>query len=291
MCTVISVTSGGHLVGRTLDLDRSYGEQVVKVPAGKHFRLRAMGEADTRYAILGMGLMAGDYPLLYDGFNEKGLCMAGLNFPHSAWYAPEGEGPAPYELIPWLLGTCATVAEARQALAGRVLRSIPFSPQIPTAPMHWMICDREIAIVLEQTRQGLAIYDNPAGVMTNEPPLPYHLQNLARYQGLSVSNPQGAEVHYQGLGSVSLPGGLDSPGRFVRAAFTAQNALWEGTAAERVEQMLHVMGSVEMVKGLCRIPSGELDYSVYTAVMDPESGRYYYRTYYDRTLRWAQLDG
>ena len=41
---------------------------------------------DTHFAIMGMGIINNNYPLYYDGVNEYGLCMAGLNFPDNAVY-------------------------------------------------------------------------------------------------------------------------------------------------------------------------------------------------------------
>ena len=69
--------------------------------------------------MIGMAHIQNDYPLYYDAVNEKGLCIAGLNFVGNAVYPPVTRGVASvpqYALIPWLLGTCATVAEARNAL-------------------------------------------------------------------------------------------------------------------------------------------------------------------------------
>lgn len=67
--------------------------------------------------MIGMAHIQDDYPLYYDAVNEKGLCIAGLNFVGNAVYPPVTQGVASvpqYALIPWLLGTCATVAEARR---------------------------------------------------------------------------------------------------------------------------------------------------------------------------------
>ena len=47
-----------------------------------------------------------NYPLYYEGFNEKGLGICGLNFVGNCAYFPEKNGKnnlAQYELIPYLL--------------------------------------------------------------------------------------------------------------------------------------------------------------------------------------------
>ncbi len=71
--------------------------------------------------------------------------MAGLNFVGNAAYAAPCAGKrnvAQFEFIPWLLGRCANLAEARAALAELNLVGTPFSPQLPAAQLHWLVADR-----------------------------------------------------------------------------------------------------------------------------------------------------
>ena len=82
MCTAVWDKHGG-LFGRTLDLEYTYNEQVVVSPG------RLFGGW---YNMVGVATMAGDYPLYYDGVNEKGVAMAGLHFPRSCVYPPPREG-------------------------------------------------------------------------------------------------------------------------------------------------------------------------------------------------------
>jgi choloylglycine hydrolase len=125
MCTAISARGAWHLFGRTLDLEKSYQEQVMLLPrrAGLQF-LREKAQR-THYAILGMALQNGPHTLFFDAVNEHGLCIAALNFPGEANYHVE-EGKkhalASYELIPWLLGRCRTVSEAKALLRDQRVR-------------------------------------------------------------------------------------------------------------------------------------------------------------------------
>ena len=41
---------------------------------------------DIKYSLIGMGMIANEYPLFYDAMNEKGLFMAGLYFNGYAKY-------------------------------------------------------------------------------------------------------------------------------------------------------------------------------------------------------------
>ncbi len=131
MCTAATYCSGDFYFGRNLDYEFSYGEHVTITPRNYPIRLHG-GALDRHYAMIGMAHIQNDYPLYYDAVNEKGLCIAGLNFVGNAVYPPVTQGVASvpqYALIPWLLGTCATVAEARNALARVVVDNTRRRPQ------------------------------------------------------------------------------------------------------------------------------------------------------------------
>ena len=107
-------------MGRTLDYEFSYGEEITVMPRRYPLAFRHGGKTESHYAIIGMAHVADDYPLYYDAVNEKGLGMAGLNFVGNAVYAEPEEGKqnvAQYEFIPWLLSQCATLDEARSRLS------------------------------------------------------------------------------------------------------------------------------------------------------------------------------
>ena len=80
MCTAIACQTGDFYFGRNLDYEFSYGEKVVLTPRRYPFVFRKAGSMTEHYAFLGMAHIADGYPLYYDGVNEKGLCIAGLNF-------------------------------------------------------------------------------------------------------------------------------------------------------------------------------------------------------------------
>ncbi len=118
--------------------------------------------------------------------------MAGLNFVGNAAYEealPEDETEvsqvAQFEFIPWILTQCATVAEAREKLATMRLTGTAFSEQLPTAQLHWIIADKDSCIVVESMKDGLHVYDNPVGVLTNNPPFLSQMFALNNYAGVS----------------------------------------------------------------------------------------------------------
>mgnify|MGYP003293685453 CR=1 FL=1 len=181
MCTAITYKTKDHYFGRTLDLEYTYEEQVTVTPRNYVFSFRMKDAVKSHYAIIGMATVADNYPLYYEAVNECGLSMAGLNFPGNAHYFPteeEKDNIAPFELIPWILSQCKTVAEARVLLKRMNLYEINFSEEFPLSPLHWMIADKEGAITVESMADGLHIYENPVKVLANNPVFPYHLHHF-----------------------------------------------------------------------------------------------------------------
>ena len=282
MCTALSWQGAAHWFGRNLDLERSYGESVAVTPRNYPFAFRN-GELLTRHhAMIGMAHVAHGFPLYYEATNEHGLSMAGLNFPHSCRYHPRREDKtnvASFELIPWLLGRCATLTEARAALETVSIWDESFAPQLPSSPLHWLVAHRTGTLVVESTAEGLQIYENDTRVLTNEPPFPFHRANLQQYHALTPEEPA-APAFSRGMGTRGLPGGLDSASRFVRAAFTARHARPGADEPQDVAQFFHILGSVAQTDGCCHLGGGQYEMTLYSSCCSDE-GLYYYTTYHN----------
>lgn len=290
MCTAISYKTKNHYFGRNLDLEYSYHETVTITPRNYPFVFRRAGELRTHYAMIGMAYVQDGYPLYYDATNEKGLSMAGLLFAGNAYYSKVEEmgkdHVSPFEFIPWVLGQCENVKEAKQKLAKLQLVEIHYSEELKITPLHWMVADKEECLVVEATKEGLSIYENPVKVLTNNPPFPYQLMNLNGYRGLSRKDvpcrfAEGVELtkYSRGMGALGLPGDLSSASRFVRAAFHRLNSASGETEEESVNQFFHLLGSVEMPRGSVELEKGALDLTVYSSCCNADKGIYYYRTY------------
>ena len=289
MCTAATYTTDSFYFGRNLDYEFSYGDEVTVTPRAYPFALRCMGDFRTKYAMIGMAYVAGEYPLYYDAVNEKGLGIAGLNFVGNAVYHPAQDGKsnvAQFELIPWLLGSCATLAEVRTLLAKTNIVNIPFSEQLPLAQLHWLIADKTGSIVVESTADGLHIYDNPVGVLTNNPPFPQQLFSLNNYMNLSPKQPQNTfsavlplTTYSRGMGALGLPGDLSSASRFAKVAFTKMNSTSGESEAESVSQFFHILGSVDQQRGCCEVADGKYEITIYTSCCNATKGIYYYTTY------------
>lgn len=290
MCTAATYQTKDFYFGRTLDHDRSYGEEIVITPRGYSLSFRHAGGMDSHYAIIGTACVAEGYPLYYDAVNEKGLSIAGLHFVGNACYkkaqALDGMDVAQFELIPFLLGQCASVGEVRALLSRVNVTDTPFRPDMPPAELHWLLADRREAVTVEPLRDGLRVYDNPVGILTNNPPFAQQLFRLNDYMSLSAGPPEntfapGLSLHAygRGMGALGLPGDLSSGSRFVRAAFVKLNAVSGDSEEASVNQFFHILGAVEQQRGCCRLEDGGYEITLYTSCCNASRGIYYYTTY------------
>ncbi len=267
MCTAINFTSKDHYFGRNLDLEYTYEESVTVTPKNYPFQFRITGEMDHHYAMIGMAYVVDGYPLYYDATNEKGVSIAGLRFAGNAYYPAKAEGKdnvAPFEFIPWVLSQCSNLQEVKKLLDRVNLVNIPFSEQLPLTPLHWMISCGEESLVVESMADGLHVYDNPVGVMTNNPPFPVQLWNLENTK--------------------MIPADLESPSRFVRAAHVLKNSVCGASEEESVGQFFHILTAVEQQRGCNRIESGLYEITAYSSCCNADRGIYYYVTYGNRQI-------
>ena len=299
MCTAATYKTKDFYFGRTLDYEFSYGEEIVVMPRNFPLSFRHMGEQKHHYALIGMAHIAGNTPLYYDAINEKGLGMAGLNFVGNADYkdfAPGKDNVAPFEIIPWILGQCASVKEARVLLDRISLVNTPFSQELPLAQLHWIIADKDEAITVESVKEGLKVYDNPAGVMTNNPPFDAQMQNLSNYMHLSPKSPENLfsqklplSTYSRGMGALGLPGDLSSQSRFVRVAFVKMNSHSGDSESESVSQFFHILGSVDQQRGCCDVGEEKYEYTIYTSCCNASKGIYYYTTYENHQISGVDM--
>lgn len=298
MCTAITYQTKDCYFGRTLDLEYTYQETVTVTPRNFKFQFRKEKEIPNHYAIIGMATMADDYPLYYEAANECGLAMAGLNFPGNAHYFPVQDGKdniSPFEFIPWILSQCKNLSEAKRLLQRINLCDIAFSEEFPLSPLHWMIADAEGAITVESVREGFKIYENPVGVLTNNPAFDYHRTHLCDYMNLTHQTPENRfgnvelTAYSRGMGAIGLPGDLSSASRFVRAAFVKFNSVSGDSENESVSQFFHILGAVEQQRGCVKMPDGRYEITAYTSCINLNQGIYYYTTYENRCINAVDL--
>lgn len=299
MCTAATYKTRDFYFGRTLDYEFSYHEEVTVTPRSFPLPFRFQDTLTNHYAIIGMAHIADGYPLYFDAVNEKGLAMAGLNFVGNAVYqepADHKDNIAQFEFIPWILGRCASVQEARVLLSKINLTNTAFSEAFPPSQLHWIIADRSECLTVESTRDGLHVYENPVGVLTNNPPFPEQLFRLNDFMHLSCKQPENTFSpnlnlsHYsRGMGALGLPGDLSSQSRFVRVAFVKENSRSADTEIESVSQFFHILGSVDQQRGCCEVHPGAYEITIYTSCCNCDKGIYYYTTYDNHSIQAVDL--
>ena len=267
MCTAITYCTKDHYFGRTLDYEISYDESVTITPRNYPFVFRNGHTISSHYAMIGMAYVKENYPLYYEATNEKGLSMAGLEFPENAEYKKIIQGKdnvAPFEFIPWILSQCADMQEAKKLLGTINLVNVNFSEELPVSPLHWIIADKNTCFTIECVKEGLKIYENPVGILTNNPPFDYQMANLRKGVPFSGKN---------------LPGDLSSESRFLRAAFTKFNSVSGESEMESLTQFFHILGSVEQMRGRGKVVNGKYRHTIYTSCCNVDKGIYYYTSY------------
>lgn len=303
MCTASNYITDNHYFGRNFDYEISYNEKVTITPRNYEFKFRKIDDIKTHYAIIGIAAGIDGYPLYYDACNEKGLAIAGLNFAGNAVYQDDVKDGminiTPFELIPYLLGCAESVAEARKLLEKINLVNIDFADELPLSPLHWMLSDNTgEAIVVEPLADGLEVYDNPVGVLTNNPPFDKQLFSLNNYRSLSVKNPEDTfsksfnlDEYSRGMGAIGLPGDLSSSSRFAKVAFTRANSYSHVDEASSVSQFFHILQSVEQQNGCTFISDPDLyEYTIYSSCYNTHKGLLYYRTYSNSQITCVDLN-
>ncbi len=289
MCTAISFTKNNEfLFGRTMDWFHSYGEGIIITPRNHQIKFKNKKNLNQHYAIIGMGIVCDDYPLYFDAFNEKGLCVAALNFKDNAFYNNNSDNLkniASYELILYILGRCDSTKKATEMLKNLNITNDDFNADFSASPLHWIISDKHSSITVESVKDGLKIYNNTIGVLTNNPPFLFHVENIRQYMSLSNEQPKNnfssnivLTPSSYGFGAIGLPGDMSSVSRFIRAAFIKENALCFEQKDININQFFHILSSVSQIKGITK-NNDEYEYTIYSSCCDCEKGIYYYKTY------------
>ncbi len=289
MCTAATYKTKDFYFGRNLDYDFSYGDEVTITPRNFELKFREEKSIKNHYAMIGMAHVAEDCPLYYDAVNEKGLGMAGLNFVDNAVYresADDKDNITHFEFITWILSQCATVREAKNLVERINILNTPFNDELPLAQLHWIISDRDASVTVESVEAGIRIYENPVGILTNNPPFDMQMFALNNYMNVSAKPPENKfskvlnlKEYSRGMGALGLPGDLSSQSRFVRAAFVKMNSVSGDSEQESVSQLFHILHSVDQQRGCCDLGNGQYEITIYTSCCNADKGIYYYTAY------------
>lgn len=313
MCTSLRIRASDStpVIGRTMEFPSLLDASLSVIPRGISLTsATSSGQPGhvwtTAYGVVGVNAfptMAVEGPIgMTDGLNEKGVYGGLLYMPGFCDYGDATAIPADQQviathLIALILSTCATVADAKQALAAVHVVNWDGSPV--SLEVHFRFDDPSGAgIVVEWQDGAMNIYDNPIGVMTNAPYFDWHTTNLRNYINLESANPKGVTVNGVDLtpfgvgeGMRGLPGDATPPGRFVRAAAYVATVKPSADGAAAEHAMLHMINNFDLVPGFAK-PSAatqETDETLWSTISNLVDVTYSLRTQGDVTFRKLTL--
>jgi len=312
-CTgiVLKAQDGAAVYGRTMEWGTfDLGSRVVMVPRGYSF----VGQTPDRkpgmawraiYGVAGLDAMGRD--IIVDGMNEKGLTVGFFYHPGFAEYpkydpARAAETLSPLDVGLYLLSQCATVAEARAAMAKVRVVSV-VEPAIGIAPpLHYLVTDSGgAAIVIEFAKGEMKIFDAPLRVITNAPGYDWHEINLRNYVNLSpvaIPDKKIGEMDFKplggGSGMIGLPGDNTPPSRFIRAVAFTQTARKTATGEETLYELFRILDNFNLPLGAAEgagnaKAGGMRSSTIWTSGYDTKNRVMYYHTQNNRRVRMVDL--
>ncbi|MFI3284731.1 MAG: choloylglycine hydrolase [Erysipelotrichaceae bacterium] len=294
MCTAFTLASkdNQHFFGRNMDLEYDFNQSVMMIPRNyKWENVVDQSKHMTSYAMIGMGTILFDHPMIAEAMNEKGLAVAGLNFPHYCGYEQEViEGDVnigPFDVALWILSHFESVNQLKETLETLHIIDRPFNQHVPNATLHWIVSDKENqSIVIECVEGKMNVHDNPLGLLGNSPTFDWHMTHLNQYTMLNVQHQKPVQwlnhtltPDGQGTGLIGLPGDVYPASRFVRAAFLKTHSQHIENAPQTIAQVFHILGNLAMVAGSVITEDDKQDLTRYSSCMWLETGVYYYWTY------------
>lgn len=270
-CTAFQLKSRDNALVycRAMDYGIPLNSDLLIVPRGTPFDGSAPDKIgmrwEAKYGLVGMNQAFGQ-KIVTDGMNEKGLVVGCLYLPGYTQYekydpARADSTIAAWELPDYLLSTCASVAEVKEAIAKVVVAEQKVRQnEALVLPLHFYICDSTNAcLIVEYVNGERQMHDNPLGVLTNSPPFQWHLANLGNYANISSVNiPQmmlgetPVMNFAQGSGMLGLPGDPTARSRFVRAAVFSREASQPNSAIEAVRLGFHILNTFDVFEGMIK---------------------------------------
>lgn len=320
MCTGIRLTAdnGAVIYGRTLEFDVPLQEDIMYFPRGQEFT----GETSTgtdgmrwtnKYSFGGNASVVDEiHQLGADGLNEKGLIAGCFNLPGFTEFSPVSDANrdralASWQIVLYVLGNYATADEAREGLLNgdAVIVDTEFPFTKGQLPQHVRIGDASGKVIIVEwhtANEPPTVLESPGGCCTNLPRFEFHLNNWEHYKSLSPYNPAGpigpeGSQEYKitmGNGYVGMPGGSNSPDRFIRASLYARDSYPGATGPDAVWNAWHVMNNFDLPKGILRnvTKGGEesTEYTLWTSVADTKNLRYYFRVHENPAIYMLDLN-
>ncbi|GEM_PF-5065342 len=249
--------------------------------------------------------------LATDGFNTEGLYVGALllNCTEYQKITTPSKGLYFLNFCNWVLSSFKSCKEVHNALSnGEVQIGNPLKENFG---LHFAIHDASgESMVVEIVNEKINLYCNTKiGVMTNDPELPWHMQNLQNYTCVTphiVKNmPKGnfkiPENRSLGSGFELLPGGQLPSARYIRTAMMVNYSILEHNSQEGLMNSknlaFHILNTVDIPYGIAREsfdtkndPLIKNDYTMYSTVSDLTNKIYYIRLYNSPIVYSYNLD-
>lgn len=333
MCTALRYLDGASraYVARTLELQTLLPYFLVYVPTGRAYTSQVPGKDPVTWSsvhgFVGVGAphslpepgkpVSHSDLIIFDGLNDAGLAL-NINGYSETGATPDSGGPGAVleaaDLGAWLLGNFDSVAAASAALAKQPVNAtcMPIAANVPF-PLHIMITDSTGASATIEGKDGvMRAIDNPVGVMTNDPPLDWHLTNLAnwthlsnvdhssgKFGALSVTQPD------SGIATSALPASNTSVGRFVRSVYYTNFVEKAKDADAAITTLSAIINNFDRPRGATvdapggitegvnfgatpTKPTWTTEYTTFSFMADLARLRYYLRPY--TSLNWSIID-
>lgn len=292
MCTVLLYldAKGRPYVGRSNEFIGIQPDSLTYYPVGTTIESITPDQKpgmkfQTKYAVFGATLRGmtanAKQDALHEAANDQGLTFTANSL--SGNKSPDVSKASPAKILSaidlgmWALGSFSTVAAVKNAILNKDVEIwLPVISSLGTeaSPVHFALWDTTGAgIVIEWTNGFTEVHDNLVGVMTNNPPFPWHLENMKNYAYLTNVDKNSEKFNKLNVaapdsgGNMSgLPSSEISWGRFVKAAYYSNFAFKADTPEFAIITLGHIMNNFDRpinisVDTVNDPPGGERDMS------------------------------
>ncbi|UXV34774.1 choloylglycine hydrolase family protein [Staphylococcus sp. IVB6181] len=301
MCTSLTYTSqyDSNYLARTMDFSFALNSFPKVIP--RHHDWTTMNGRDFTldYGFVGTAMTVNGV-VFADGVNEQGLAVSVLYYQEEASYATSTSSDninlEPEEFIMWALGMNDSIKELKEQVDSvRLLKQV--NPALDSAPpLHFMVTDQTGQSVVVIPADGqLIIKENPVRVLTNNPNLEWHYQNLRQYTNFNVEAPSPSLLGIETIrplgveaGTETLPGGYTSPSRFVKMAHFRQFIEDTEDDRKRLNNLFKLLDTVSIPRGIV-LDEGTIYYTQYQAIADTHHLTYYFKDYSSNNIYKIKL--
>eukprot|EP00756_Hemistasia_phaeocysticola_P015662 Hpha_TRINITY_DN15425_c3_g8::TRINITY_DN15425_c3_g8_i1::g.177143::m.177143/K01442/E3.5.1.24; choloylglycine hydrolase len=285
-CSEFWLSDQYGLSGRTMDLGGDVKWTMVTVPRGSSFQAAAPGlklgmKWKAKYGVLGvsLGIVPGDKRALYEGMNEAGMSGSLNALENSSYPAVTNHSNAVgvLDMLAYFLTNHATVSEAVDAMQSGAVQIWPGDTGALTKDVHMALRDaggNSVVVEWVQNTQKLYVNDK-ARIMTNEPTLDFHLQNVEYIDW----------KHSLTRTAVEVPGAFYPAERFARIHLIKQSLVPPVNYQDAVAQVVHVLNSVNVPNGMWGTDTGSstegkktTDHTWWSVIRDHRNKTVYFRT-------------